>query len=359
MIFVGLLALLGLRIAHAEPTIEPPASEGGDTGEVESPEALELRRQGVLRWLAKKRDKAGLPAPFRDMATAEIDRFIARAQSATPDFAARFTLMSAGLLGVPYRLSPLGEGRGQTPDPDPLIQYAEADCVSLVEISLAFAASDSLEAAMENLARIRYGGPPPVTPSWARRNHLMLSQWIPNAVAAGYLRDATAELAVAAQLSLVTVDEDYSPGTPGFAWAQRALGLAAAEFPATRVTQAIVPVADADRLAPVLPEGAIVLIVRDPTKTNPHRVSHMGIIVRDDREQGGEVFFRHATRSGLQMVLDVPYANYARRMKGYERPVAGVAVFLPTSPAIPTGPAETVRPKAAAPTPRPGSSPPD
>ena len=104
-------ALLGLSIAYAEPAIEPPVSEAGDTGEVESPEALELRRQNVLRWLAKKREKAGFPAVFRDMAPAEIDRVIARGPSVRPDMAGRVAWLSTGFLGVPYRLSPLGEGR--------------------------------------------------------------------------------------------------------------------------------------------------------------------------------------------------------------------------------------------------------
>ena len=98
---------------------------------------------------------------------------------------ARLVEVSAGFLGTPYQVSPLGEGGGR--DPDPLIRYDAVVCLTFVEETLALSLATSTEAVVPVLSSLRYQK----EVAYEDRNHLMEAQWIPNNVAKGYLRDVT------------------------------------------------------------------------------------------------------------------------------------------------------------------------
>jgi hypothetical protein len=98
---------------------------------------------------------------------------------------ARFLAATEGFLGTSYVLSPLGEGAGH--DADPLLRYDAADCVTMVEESMALALSRDDARVLEVLNHIRYEG----APSYEGRLHVMEAQWLPVNLRRGLLEDVT------------------------------------------------------------------------------------------------------------------------------------------------------------------------
>ena len=105
---------------------------------------------------------------------------------ALPTLRERLLAATDGFLGTPYVLSPLGEGEGR--DPDPLIRFDAVDCVTMIEESLALSTAKP-ETLVESLTRLRYAG----DKQWANRLHIMESQWLPENVRRGVLKDVTHE----------------------------------------------------------------------------------------------------------------------------------------------------------------------
>jgi hypothetical protein len=91
--------------------------------------------------------------------------------------AARVTAVSGRYLGTPYVLDPLGEGMGNGPDPDPLIDRQHVDCVTFVEQVLAEAVAPGPEAVLPTLLRLRYRDGH-VGIGW--RNHFFVADWVVN-----------------------------------------------------------------------------------------------------------------------------------------------------------------------------------
>ena len=197
------------------------------------------------------------------------------------------------LLGAPYAHSPLGEGSGV--DPDPRFRLDRFDCVTLVETALALGSSTRVADAPVLLDDIRYGGPI----AFESRNHSMEAQWLPSLVAKGWIEDATA---------LVGGDRAR----------QAVEGLPVGAFPLSYV-----PLEDVPPVADRIPDGTIVLVVREARASRPYRVTHMGIVT----VAGGRRVVRHAS-PGKGRVVDEPldaFLGRLRRFKGW--PVSGLGFF--------------------------------
>ena len=101
----------------------------------------------------------------------------------------RMKRISDVLVGQPYQVDAAGEGRG--PDPDPPARYDAFDCLTFVEEVLALALpADPLSAPMVRNG-LRYGGAPM---DYGNRRHFMLTQWVPGAIADGWVTDITESL---------------------------------------------------------------------------------------------------------------------------------------------------------------------
>jgi hypothetical protein len=223
-------------------------------------------------------------------------------------------------VGAPYLSSPLGEGAG--PDPDPRFRLDAFDCMTLVETALALASASTAEEAALALDDVRYGQG---APSRAARNHEVLSQWIPANVAKGWIVDVTA--AIAGPLAR-RVEKTYS--AEGWALARAAgrgiPGLPRARLPLGTFGLDVVPAADVAAVAPRLPTGAIVFVVRGDAPERATRIAHAGIVVASRRSPT----VRHATSSkGVGRVIEEPLAVFVRRQQqAYPRwPLEGFAFF--------------------------------
>jgi hypothetical protein len=238
---------------------------------------------------------------------------------------------SSRFLGVPYVLGALGEGVDGEFDRGPLVSFTGLDCTTFVEQTMAFAlggGSDDLT--LDILRRIRYQGG---VIAYESRNHFTELDWLPNNMAAGFLRDITAEVAGAKTRSVAKVVSKrawYAAKTEadlyGFNWespaarAERAARLRAlgASMPDAQAVINYVPLADLPRLLARIPHGTVVSLVRENRADRPTVVSHQFFIF--DGPNGKII--RHAAQG--KMVLDVDAAAYIEGLNGQTWRVLGL-----------------------------------
>lgn len=242
---------------------------------------------------------------------------------------ARLFAASGRFLGVPYVLGPMGEGPQGEFDRGPLVSYTALDCTTFVEETMAFALGGDEASSLDLLRRIRYRGG---VIGYQTRNHFTEADWLPNNIAAGFLRDITGEVAGAharAVRKVVSKRAWYQAKAEtdlkGFDYespAQRAARLArfralGAGMPDQNVTLSYVPLENLAALLPRIPSGTVVSLVREARADNPTVVSHQFFIFYGPNGQ----MIRHAAQG--KMVLDVPAAEYISRLAGSSWRVLG------------------------------------
>lgn len=279
--------------------------------------ALDAAALGALRAAAY-----GLRPAARDIPAPSAPAYV---PAARPDIASA----SSRFLGLPYVLGALGEGAAGEFDRDPLISFTGLDCTTFVEQSMAFAAGGE-DGAMDALRRIRYAGG---VMSYEARNHFTETDWLPNNIAAGFLRDITAEVAGAAARSegkVISKRNWYRARTEadlrGFDWespAARADRLERLRALGDNIDDQMVyldyaPLADLPRLLARIPSGTVASVVRADRPDKPTLVTHQLLIL--DGPDGKII--RHAAQG--KRVMDVDAAEYIRGLAGQAWPVLGL-----------------------------------
>lgn len=234
-----------------------------------------------------------------------------------PTLRERILEATAGFVGSPYVNSPLGEGAGH--DPDPLIRWDAVDCVTMIEESIALSTAEPTTL-VESLNALRYDGPP----SWENRLHIMESQWLPENVKRGLLRDVTAQWGgektrrVKKVISAATWKEKSGVG----------LALPASKRSVGTYEFDIVPSDVAAEALRAAPAGLLVVVVR---ADRPHvitRVSHVGVLVQTPKGP----MLRHASRS-FKKVVDEPLSKYLTRNLDFAQwTIEGLALYEPLLP---------------------------
>jgi len=275
----------------------------------------------LLAAAAPPRAPAGIstPAPTAPPRPDPVPAVSAALAAAPPPGAPRAAAASAPLLGAPYLLSPLGEGRGE--DPDPRFRLDAFDCVTFVETALALGSAATLDEARRALDDIRYAA---ATADIAERNHEVLSQWIPSNLAKGWIAPVSREVAGAAA---VVVRTEYTAAR----WrrlratGQRLAGVPPERDPLGRFQAEVVPPAALLAAASRIPEGTIAFVVRGEREDRLTRVSHAGLVVVRD----GRRLVRHASSwPGVMEVVEEPLADFLRHQRlASRRPLTGLALF--------------------------------
>jgi hypothetical protein len=252
---------------------------------------------------------AGFVAPSE----ADIDAIVVA--NADAPLAVRLERVTRPFLNAPYKLSPLGEGPGASPDSDPRLRFDSFDCTTFVETGLALAASPDLASARGRLDRIRYDGG---VVDFLRRRHFPEAEWLPALVRAGLLRDITRQVGgddvvvERKRLSRDVWSHTKHPGLP--------------PLPLTRIPDGLFsldvwPLASAARHPERIPDGTVLHLVRADFKSVPVRIGHQGLVVTI----GGQKVLRHAADRVYHRVVDEPLDTFFARMARYRRwPVTGV-----------------------------------
>jgi hypothetical protein len=225
----------------------------------------------------------------------------------------RLLKVSERFLGTPYIRSPLGEGTGV--DPDPPFRLDAADCVTLVEETIAMALAKRAPEVEEQLVELRYDG----TPSYGNRNHLMEAQWLPNNIRKGFLEDVTGRYAHGAEKR---VSKRITRAT----WNTRSgkgLGLASEFQKLGTFGLPLISLEDFAKVVKEVPSGTVVVVIREDLPYLITRVSHLGFLVKKD----GGSFIRHAA-SVRKAVVDEPVDRFLRRNAAQQTwKVEGVALY--------------------------------
>ena len=240
------------------------------------------------------------------------------AAGAAPPGGARAAAASAPLVGIRYKLGPLGEGRG--PDPDPRLRLDAFDCVTLIETAMALGAGASEDEVRRALDDIRYGA----VVELADRDHEVLSQWIPRNQAKGWIRPISRELAGAAAVEVAT-NYDHARWARLARRGHRLAGVPDLRLPLGRFTVDVVPPAALAAVEARLPDGAVVWVVREDRLDQLTRVTHGGLVV----VRKGRRWVRHASSwPGVLRVVEEPLTEFAERQKlASSRPLTGLAFF--------------------------------
>jgi hypothetical protein len=257
-----------------------------------------------------------LPQRFSGMTSEQIDDFLGRLAAGESSHTRRLLKVSSMFLGVAYADSPLGEGPGREPDPDPLINFDAVDCTTFIEQTMALSQASNLEEAMGWLAKIRYTDG---AVDYIHRKHFMMAQWIPLNQRAGYIEDITRQVGgqavrkITKRLDATTWERRRKKGT----WPS----LTPEQLPLGTHGLWVVPIEKAREQVSRIPPGAILNVVRRDYRSIPVRISHQGIVV----VRRGRRYLRHAARAGYGKVVDELLDTFLRRNLAYRKwPVEGI-----------------------------------
>ncbi|MBI4386704.1 MAG: DUF1460 domain-containing protein [Elusimicrobia bacterium] len=267
---------------------------------------------------------------FHRMSREEIARTLRDIHDTTPHLEGRIMRVSERFLDTPYRRGPLGEGPSGEFDTDPLINFQAADCTTLVEQVMALSLEPDLDRAGQLLQKIRYKGG---KISYLDRNHFPETDWIPNNISTGFLKDIT-RLVGGGQTRIATkvIDKTawYAAKTEGdLAGFEKALPkerrrrLArmrelGARFQTQRAELPYVPVDVLPQVLDRVPNGTIANLVREDAPDKPLMVSHQVFLIL----KGRAWYVRHAALA--REVEDVPLADYFRKYASYKWRLLGV-----------------------------------
>jgi hypothetical protein len=271
----------------------------------------------------------------------EINQLLDRTSAfPAPD---RIEQISDRFLGAPYVLGALGEGTEDHYDSDPLYRFDSFDCTTFVETVMALSHARNLTEFQAMMLSIRYRDG---EVSFFTRNHFPETDWVPNNILAGFLRDATREAASPHQTyeanTVISKRGWYSklPITtvtaPGLTEQERRtrhaeLQTTGMQFPdenaSTPYLHLSTITADPTTLERI-PLPSIINIIRPNWKlagkigTNLN-VSHQALVFR----KNGVITMRHASSAGKK-VIDVPLATELSSYQGSPT-IKGIQVLEP------------------------------
>lgn len=252
-------------------------------------------------------DEGGLPP----------DLVLAARQVAHLPLGERMRVVSDELLGQPYLVDAAGEG--VEPDADPPARYDAFDCLTFVEEVLALTLpADPVSAPMVRNG-LRYGQ---AEPSYGNRRHFMLTEWIPGAIADGWLADITDTLGETHLLGKVIEPDTWRwwRRRTLFQLPDERLRTGYFELPLLSLDAALAAAAD-------IPDGALIITVRRSKEGVPMVVTHLGFKLPSAPDRP---MMRHATKMKGQRVMDHSLLWYLDHLRWYHRwPVEGVSVLLP------------------------------
>jgi len=232
--------------------------------------------------------------------TAHIQEELRRIHREAASLPERMEAVSALFLGRPYKLGPLGEGPGGAFDRDPLIRFDTFDCTTFIETVMALSLNADLDAAERTLQRIRYKDG---QIGYATRNHFIELDWVANNVAAGYLRDITAEVAGAKAVEVhktISKKKWYQRKSSssiegGFSKDEKKalvtkLRKLGNDVPDARATLTVLPMTSLRSALTHIPSGTIANLVHADRRDRGTIVSHQVLLIK----KGESWYMRHA-----------------------------------------------------------------
>jgi hypothetical protein len=234
------------------------------------------------------------------------DEFLAQLHQEEPDYLTRVRRVAEAFVGVPYAPDPLGEGPGAPYDDDPLIDLTRVDARSFVDQCLALAAAPTLEEATQVIAAIRYIRG---EVSFARRNHLMLGDWVINNT---FVSDITRQVSTnTAAVKRFINRKEYFADSPAQALFENT--------PNEGVTIRYILNANLPAAQPNIPDASLIVFIG---MVSSHFGSHCGLYFRGEDPDAPAMLY-HASPAEQRVVVSTDLAAVAAA----EQRVAGIQVY--------------------------------
>ncbi|MBT3218724.1 MAG: DUF1460 domain-containing protein [Proteobacteria bacterium] len=231
----------------------------------------------------------------------------------------RMKAVSEPMLDAPYVTDPLGEGEGI--DADPPARYDVFDCLTFVEEVMALSlAGDPVHSAQIRQS-LRYGELPP---TYTNRHHFMELQWIPQNLAANWLRDTTDEYGETIEFSRKVTLALWRN------WGRRSLfAHSDDQLPVGEMSLKVLPLDQAREIVDQIPPGSLIFTVRDDRPWIPLWITHVGFTIPAE-----EPTIRHASRMKSSMrVRDHSLKWYLDHLATYVNwKTAGITIMEPVEP---------------------------
>jgi hypothetical protein len=245
----------------------------------------------------------------------------------------RILKATAFFVGSASGLDPLGDGVGL--DPKVTYSLAKFDCTTYVETVLAISHSKSMDEIPKQLTRIRYQNG---QVDFFKRNHFMVSDWIPANTQQGFVSEITAKLSddKAAYLTdkrllnktfwfyhrvIDLMDKQQKSAEEILIQLSKVPVLPRQEDHATYLS------ADYFRehtgeIKTRLPTVSIVMFIRK-IQNIPTLVSHMGFLIQKE----GQLYLNHAPQAKPWMIQEELLDDYLKSMDAHRAPVEGLLVL--------------------------------
>jgi hypothetical protein len=270
-------------------------------------------------------------ASWSSMTRRQLAAELTALHRAHPELEDRVDAVSAGFLGTPYKLGPLGEGPTGEFDRGPLITFKALDCTTYVEEALALSLASDLPAAEALLQRIRYKDG---VVSYETRNHFPEVDWLPNNETAGFLRDVTREIGgnlTRTATKTISKRDWYAHKTLADMHGLDALGEAekkrrlarlqtvGASMPDVQASVDYVPAGAISSVLDKLPRAAVANIVREDQPGKVVLISHQILII----DKAGVKYARHAAGANVH---EEPLLDLVNRFSGYSWKFLGLNI---------------------------------
>jgi len=256
---------------------------------------------------------------FYQMDNSKIDKTI-KGISKESSISKKIVNISNLFINTPYEIDPLGEGNKK-----PLYSFKGVDCVTFVESVIAASYSDNLISFKDNLQKIRYRNG---EVNYNRRNHIMISQWIPNNIENGFIKEITQDLVDNKNIRLKTIKKEITKKTYNNRKFKKFLKID--DIPIGEYLIKYISIDDFIKYYYKIdiPNGTIMTIVRKDLNNYPIMISHLGFIVKKNKRY----YFRNATRSTkFKLVRDAKLMPYLRFYNSYYKskkwPIIGIQFF--------------------------------
>ena len=252
--------------------------------------------------------------PIVDIPEAVIE---ARAEMDELPIGQRMKLVTDPLLGVDYIIDAVGEEKD--PDPDPIVRYDAFDCLTFVEEAVALSLGQT-DQDIDSIRRdLRYQNG---RLDYLNRNHFMLSQWIPNNIKKGYFVDITHTLGETHLVSKTITERTWSR------WKGRhKYPFEISHYPTGTYSLGVLSLDAAINSIETIPDGALLIVVRQNKIYNPLLITHLGFVVRYSDK---DIRIRHATKMAGGVVKDNYLLWYLEHIRKFTRwPVEGILVLMP------------------------------
>jgi len=255
---------------------------------------------------------------FWQMNESQINKKIIALSESNKTYNQKLKTLTKLFMKTPYILNVLGEGKKK-----PIYSFKGVDCVTYVETVLAISNSKNLKDSINLLQKIRYKN---AEIKYNKRNHFMMTQWIPNNEKLGLIEETTDKVYKNIKIMQKSITKS------NFDKKFKAFKILNKDLPIGEYKIKYIPIDKFIKYQSKLKiqDGTIMVVIRENRKDYPIFTSHLGFIINSKK---GKVFRSAVTNSYYKEVRDYNLASYLRfYTKYYSKTswkIIGVSLYSP------------------------------